>query len=308
MLVRPRSTEKTRRVGKAGSAEAGAGTTETTFPTADMDAMVLAFVSSRKIAIPHAQLKHGIAAGVRERHVYGRKSRKCWYGCGAVSAAPRLLARTAALRCLRTGVYRARAEGVGPEKYDETRPMIAQLKYAAERRSTVGTTPRSAGVRYRRRRNGSGRRAPSTQTARDELIRRLRKVSGTQRRHSMRVYISRANRRTSARCIHQRHRITSRLEDCAVLHDASMPQNSRRVAAAANRGRPSRCATPLAQCSELAEGWRFYWQTARPRKKTVRGSSGELPINVAMYGNAGRGVWSRRRAGACLNRKSAAVS
>jgi len=117
--------EDQRRVGKAGRRGSWRrdGTGDRRSPTAGHDAMVLGRLSvSRKIAIPHAQLKHGIAARSARKATYtGRKSRKCWYGIvGSLRWRPRSTARTAALRCLRTGVYRARAGRSRSRKYDET--------------------------------------------------------------------------------------------------------------------------------------------------------------------------------------------
>ena len=63
MLVRPRNTEKTSAVlGKSGGSETGAGCEpESNLPPPPGNGRnsAEAFVSSRKIAIPHAKLKHG---------------------------------------------------------------------------------------------------------------------------------------------------------------------------------------------------------------------------------------------------------
>src|ERR1035437_7019459 len=138
MLVRPRTTEKTSAVlGKSESAEAGAGTEpETNAPAPGHGRNAAeAFVSSRKIAIAHAQLKHGDRCPeCGKGNVYGQKDPKVLVRI--VGQAP-LAATVYALERLRCGacgqVFTAQEpEGVGPEKYDETAAaMIAQLKYGA---------------------------------------------------------------------------------------------------------------------------------------------------------------------------------
>jgi transposase len=139
MLARPRSTEKTSAVlGKPEGAEAGAGTE----PGIDASSSpghgrngAEAFVSARKIAIAHSQLKHGDRCPeCGKGNVYGQKEPKLLVRI--VGQAP-LAATVYSLERLRCGacgqVYTAQEpEGVGPEKYDETAAaMIAQLKYGS---------------------------------------------------------------------------------------------------------------------------------------------------------------------------------
>jgi transposase len=139
MLVRPRSTEKTSAVlGKSDGAEADAGTE----PKSNASPApghgrngAEAFVSSRKIAIAHPQLKHGDRCPECERgNVYRQKEPKVLVRI--VGQAP-LAATVFSLERLRCGacgqVFTAQEpEGVGPEKYDETAAaMIAQLKYGS---------------------------------------------------------------------------------------------------------------------------------------------------------------------------------
>src|ERR1700689_4437002 len=139
MLVRPRSTEKTSAVlGKTGGAEAGAGIEpeSNTSPAPGHGRNgAEAFVSSRKIAIAHAHLKHGDRCPECGRgNVYGQKEPKVLVrivGQAPVAATVYSLER---LRCGACGqVFTAQEpEGVGPDKYDETAAaMIAQLKYGA---------------------------------------------------------------------------------------------------------------------------------------------------------------------------------
>jgi transposase len=139
MLVRPRNTEKTSAVlGKSKGSETGAGTE----PESNASSVpghgrngAEAFVSSRKIAIAHAQLKHGDRCPeCGKGNVYGQKDPKVLVRI--VGQAP-LAATVYSLERLRCGacgqVYTAQEpEGVGPEKYDETAAaMIAQLKYGS---------------------------------------------------------------------------------------------------------------------------------------------------------------------------------
>jgi transposase len=138
MLVRPRSTEKTSAVLGKSESETGAGTE----PKSNASPApghgrngAEAFVSSRKIAIAHAKLKHGDRCPECERgNVYGQKEPKVLVRI--VGQAP-LAATVFSLERLRCGacgqVFTAQEpEGVGPEKYDETAAaMIAQLKYGS---------------------------------------------------------------------------------------------------------------------------------------------------------------------------------
>jgi transposase len=139
MLVRPRNTEKTSAVlGKSEGSEAGAGTepeSNASSPPGHGRNGAAAFVSSRKIAIAHAQLKHGDRCPECGRgKIYGQKDPKVLVriiGQAPLSATVYSLER---LRCGACGqVYTAQEpEGVGPEKYDETAAaMIAQLKYGS---------------------------------------------------------------------------------------------------------------------------------------------------------------------------------
>src|ERR1700678_546827 len=137
MLVRPRNTEKTSAVlEKSEGSETGAET-ETDFPPLPGHGPngAAAFVSSRKIAIAHAHLKHGDRCPeCGKGNVYGQKEPKVLVRI--VGQAP-LAATVYSLERLRCGacgqVFTAQEpEGVGPEKYDETAAaMIAQLKYGA---------------------------------------------------------------------------------------------------------------------------------------------------------------------------------
>jgi transposase len=139
MLVRPRTTEKTRAVlGKLEGSEASTGTQP------EVDAPPLpghgrngaeAFRGSRKVAIAHPELKHGDRCPeCGKGNIYGQKEPKVLVRI--VGQAP-LAATVYSLERLRCGacgqVYTApEPEGVGPEKYDETAAaMIAQLKYGS---------------------------------------------------------------------------------------------------------------------------------------------------------------------------------
>ena len=139
MLVRPRTTEKISAVlGKSDGSEAGAGTE----PESNASPSpghgrngAGAFVSSRKIAIAHAKLKHGDRCpDCGKGNVYEQKEPKVLVRI--VGQAP-LAATVYSLERLRCGacgqVFTAQEpEGVGPEKYDETAAaMIAQLKYGS---------------------------------------------------------------------------------------------------------------------------------------------------------------------------------
>jgi transposase len=139
MLVRPRNTEKTSAVlEKMEGAETGAETQpeSNTSPSPGHGRNGAgAFVSSRKIAIAHSQLKHGDRCPeCGKGNVYGQKDPKVLVRM--VGQAP-LAATVYSLERLRCGacgqVFTAQEpEGVGPEKYDETAAaMIAQLKYGS---------------------------------------------------------------------------------------------------------------------------------------------------------------------------------
>jgi transposase len=139
MLVRPRNTEKTSAVlGKSESSEAGAGTepeSDASPPPGHGRNGAGAFVSSRKVAIAHAHLKHGDRCPeCGKGNVYGQRDPKVLVRI--VGQVP-LAATVFSLERLRCGacgqVYTAQEpEGIGPEKYDETAAaMIAQLKYGS---------------------------------------------------------------------------------------------------------------------------------------------------------------------------------
>ena len=84
MLVRPRNTEKTSAVLETmeGAETGGETQPETPSPSPGHGRNGAgAFVSSRKIAIAHSQLKHGDRCPGAEKATYmGRKIRKCWCG------------------------------------------------------------------------------------------------------------------------------------------------------------------------------------------------------------------------------------
>src|SRR6202522_4530298 len=137
MLVRPRNTEKTSAVlEKSEGSETGAET-ETDFPPPPGHGRngAEAFVSSRKIAIAHAQLKHGDRCPeCGKGNVYGQKDPKVLVRIVGQTPLAATVYSLERLRCGACGqVYTAQEpEGVGPEKYDETAAaMIAQLKYGS---------------------------------------------------------------------------------------------------------------------------------------------------------------------------------
>jgi transposase len=94
-----------------------------------------AFVSSRKIAIPHAKLKNGDRCPeCGKGNVYGHKEPKTLVRIVGQAPLAATLYSLERLRCGACGqTYTAQEpEGVGPEKYDETAAaMIAQLKYGS---------------------------------------------------------------------------------------------------------------------------------------------------------------------------------
>src|SRR4029077_10958554 len=121
MLVRPRNTEKTSAVLGKSEGETGGGTdSESNASPAPGHGRngAAAFVSSRKIAIAHAKLKHGDRCPECEKgNVYGQKEPKVLVRI--VGQAP-LAATVFSLERLRCGacgqVYTAQEpEGVGPE-------------------------------------------------------------------------------------------------------------------------------------------------------------------------------------------------
>ena len=125
-------------LGKSEGWEAGAGTepeTDVPPPPGHGRNGAGAFVSSRKIAIPHAQLKHGDRCPECEKgNVYGQKEPKVLVRIVGQSPLAATVYSLERLRCGACGqVYTAQEpEGVGPEKYDETAAaMIAQLKYGS---------------------------------------------------------------------------------------------------------------------------------------------------------------------------------
>jgi len=138
MLVRPRNTERTSAVLETMEGAETGGETQPENPSPSPGHGrngAGAFVSSRKIAIAHSQLKHGDRCPeCGKGNVYGQKDPKVLVRL--VGQAP-LAATVYSLERLRCGacgqVFTAQEpEGVGPEKYDETAAaMIAQLKYGS---------------------------------------------------------------------------------------------------------------------------------------------------------------------------------
>jgi len=139
MLVRPRSTEKTKAVlEESGSSVPGAEIEpagDATPPPGHGRNGAEAFGGGRKVEIAHQRLKHGDHCPECEKgNVYGQKEPKVLVRI--VGQAP-LAATVYSLERLRCGacgqVFTAQEpEGVGPEKYDETAAaMIAQLKYGS---------------------------------------------------------------------------------------------------------------------------------------------------------------------------------
>lgn len=138
MLVRPRTTERTSAVLGKSEGAAGAGTQpETDVPPAPGHGRnaAEAFVSSRKIAIAHSQLKHGDRCPeCGKGNVYGQKEPKVLVRIVGQTPLAATVFSLERLRCGACGqVFTAQEpEGVGPEKYDETAAaMIAQLKYGS---------------------------------------------------------------------------------------------------------------------------------------------------------------------------------
>jgi transposase len=138
MLVRPRSTEKTKSVlEESGSCAPGAGIEPNDAPPPPGHGRngAEAFGGASKVEIAHQKLKHGDRCLECEKgNVYGQKEPKVLLRI--VGQAP-LAATVYSLERLRCGacgqVFTAQEpEGVGPEKYDETAAaMIAQLKYGS---------------------------------------------------------------------------------------------------------------------------------------------------------------------------------
>ena len=211
MLVRPRSTEKTSAVlGKSEGAETDAGTDPKTnaspVPGHGRNGAE-AFVSSRKIAIAHPQLKHGDGCPECERgNVYRQKEPKVLVRI--VGQAP-LAATVFSLERLRCGacgqvLTEQEPEGVGPEKYDETAAaMIAQLKYGSgtpfyrleQLQGQLGI-PLPAATQW----EVVEEAAELLKPARNELIRQAAQGEVyTTTRPACECYVSRASRRTSAR-------------------------------------------------------------------------------------------------------------
>jgi hypothetical protein len=154
MLVRPRNTEKTNAVlGKSEGSEPSAGTqpeTDASSPPGHGRNGAGAFVSSRKIEIAHSQLKHGDRCPeCGKGNVYGQKDPKVLVRIVGQAPAGRhcLLARTAALRCMQTGIYRTRT---GRSRSGKIRRDRGSDDRATQVRQwdpvlPVGTTPRSDG-------------------------------------------------------------------------------------------------------------------------------------------------------------------
>jgi transposase len=139
MLVRPRNTEKTSAVlGKSEDSEASAETQpagNSSPPPGHVRNGAGAFVSSQKIAIAHAKLKHGDRCPECEKgNVYGQKEPKVLVRMVGQAPPAATVYSLERLRCGACGqVFTAQEpEGVGPETYDETAAaMIAQLKYGS---------------------------------------------------------------------------------------------------------------------------------------------------------------------------------
>jgi transposase len=137
LLMRPRSTEKTRAVvGKAGGAESGGAEVDPpASPAGHGRNPAAAFQSARQIPIGHQSLQHGSRCpDCGKGNVYKQKEPKPlvrFVGQAPLAATVYALER---LRCGACGqVFTAQEpEGVGAEKYDETAAaMIAQLKYGS---------------------------------------------------------------------------------------------------------------------------------------------------------------------------------
>jgi len=328
MLVRPRRRRRPAPCWESRKARklAPGRNRRPTFPhRPDMDAMVLGVVSSRKIAIPHAQLKHGDRCPSARKATYtGRKSRKCWYGLwGSLRWRPRSTRSNGCVAVPADRCYTAQEpEGVGPEKYDETAAAIdrATQVWQRKRRSTALEQlqgqlgiPLPAATQWKRVVEEA---AELLKPARDELIRQAAQGEVVHNDDtSMRVlHLTREPSDERTGCIHQRIVSTSQgLEDCAVLHrtPACRREPRRRVAAAGpTLGPAHQCATrSRAMFRSWLKEWRFYWQTARPRKKKFDGSSANFPDQCRLCtGNAGRGSGHDAKRGACLKAETPAVS
>ena len=126
MLAPPRNTEKTKSVLESGSSAQDAGIEPNTDapPPGHGRNGAEAFGGGRKVEIAHQKLKHGDRCpGCEKGNVYGQKEPKVLVRI--VGQAP-LAATVYSLERLRCGacgqVFTAQEpEGVGPEKYDETR-------------------------------------------------------------------------------------------------------------------------------------------------------------------------------------------
>ncbi len=135
MLVRPRNTEKTSAVlGKTEGTGTEPESNDSSSPGHGRNGAE-AFVSSRKIAIAHAKLKHGDRCPeCGKGNVYGQKDPKVLVRIVGQTPLAATVYSLERLRCGACGqVYTAQEpEGVGAEKYDETAAaMIAQLKYGS---------------------------------------------------------------------------------------------------------------------------------------------------------------------------------
>jgi transposase len=138
MIVRPRTSEKTRAVvEETGAAETNSETAPDSpiLPAGHGRNGAQAYGGAEKVHVAHTELSHGDRCPeCGKGNVYGQKEPKVMVRI--VGQAP-LAATVYSLERLRCGacgqVFTAQEpEGVGPEKYDETvAAMIAQLKYGS---------------------------------------------------------------------------------------------------------------------------------------------------------------------------------
>jgi transposase len=226
---------------------------------------------------------------VRKGNVYGQKDPKVlvrMVGQAPLAATVYSLAR---LRCGACGqVFTAQEpEGVGPEKYDETAAaMIAQLKYGTgtpfyrleQLQGQLGI-PLPAATQW----EVVEEAAELLKPARDELIRQAAQGEVMHNDDtSMRVFVSRANRRTGARA-YWRGIVPQPGKDCTVLHrtPACRREPRRRVAAACQHA--ARHSDVTRSRAMLKLGGEIRWRTALAHEKTVRGSGSELSRPMSMY-------------------------
>jgi len=286
--------EDQRVLGKPEGAEAAPGRNrDRRSPPPDMTQWCWAFVSSRKIAIPHAQLKHGDRCrSARKQRIRAERAKVLVRLWGSLRCAVYSLERLrcgACDRCIRARAGRSRSRKIRRDGADDRATQVCS-----------GTpfyrwnTPRSAGDSLPRRRNGSGRRGGRvTQTG----ARRVNPQAAqgevyTTTTPACECYISRANRRRAHGVFTSGIVSTSQVGRLRCTSpDASMP--ARTSPTCCSSGPTRGPAHPdvdrsRAMFRSWLKEWRFYWQTASPRKKTVRGSSGELSRSMSLCtGNAG---------------------